>query len=51
VRTDPALTEQQVRDHCAQNLTNYKRPAEVIFVDELPKTPVGKILRRKLRDA
>lgn len=51
VRTDSALTEQQVRDHCARELTNYKRPREVVFLPELPKTPVGKILRRNLRDA
>ncbi|MEL7521581.1 MAG: long-chain-fatty-acid--CoA ligase, partial [Cyanobacteria bacterium J06553_1] len=36
--------------HCNRLLTNYKRPRQYIFVDELPKTPVGKILRRELRD-
>lgn len=51
VRTDPDLTEQQVRDHCARELTNYKRPREVVFLPDLPKTPVGKILRRNLRDS
>jgi long-chain acyl-CoA synthetase len=50
VRTDPNLTEQDVIDHCRKNLTNYKRPREVEFRDELPKTNVGKILRRELRD-
>ncbi|MEN9453477.1 MAG: hypothetical protein RLZZ369_2536 [Pseudomonadota bacterium] len=49
VRQDPNLTEQQVREHCAQNLTGYKRPKVVVFTDALPKTPVGKILRRELR--
>ena len=49
VRSDPNLTEQQVRAHCAQNLTGYKRPKVIVFTDALPKTPVGKILRRELR--
>ena len=51
VRDDPSVTEQQVRDYCAQNLTGYKRPKLVVFTDALPKTPVGKILRRELRGA
>jgi long-chain acyl-CoA synthetase len=51
VREDAAVTEQQVRDYCAQHLTGYKRPKVVEFRAELPKTPVGKILRRELRDA
>ncbi|MDH3338157.1 MAG: AMP-binding protein [Gammaproteobacteria bacterium] len=51
VRTDPSITEQDVIDHCRKNLTNYKRPKIVEFRDELPKTNVGKILRRALRDA
>ncbi len=50
VRKDPALTEKQVREWCAQNLTGYKRPKYVEFRDELPKTNVGKILRRALRE-
>ena len=50
VRTDDAITEQQVLDYCRSNLTGYKRPREVEFRDELPKTNVGKILRRALRD-
>jgi len=50
VRTDPNVTEQDVLDHCRENLTNYKRPRIVEFRDELPKTNVGKILRRALRD-
>lgn len=50
VRSDPGLTEQQIKDHCVENLTNYKRPKIIQFVDELPKTNVGKILRRALRD-
>ncbi|GAB1580835.1 long-chain fatty acid--CoA ligase [Phyllobacterium phragmitis] len=50
VRRDPNLTEEEVKAFCAERLTNYKRPREVEFRDELPKTNVGKILRRKLRD-
>jgi long-chain acyl-CoA synthetase len=50
VKKDPALTEADVLKHCAQNLTGYKRPKYVEFRAELPKTNVGKILRRALRD-
>ena len=49
VKKDPALTEQQVRDFCKERLTGYKRPRVIEFRTELPKTPVGKILRRELR--
>jgi long-chain acyl-CoA synthetase len=50
VRSDPAVTEAQVRAYCEANLTGYKRPKVVEFRTDLPKTPVGKILRRELRD-
>ena len=50
VRSDPALTEAEVRSFCKENLTGYKRPRYVEFMDELPKSNVGKILRRDLRD-
>ncbi len=50
VRKDPALTEAQVREFCRSNLTAYKVPKVVEFRGDLPKTPVGKILRRELRD-
>jgi long-chain acyl-CoA synthetase len=50
VRKDPGLTEADVREHCAQNMTGYKCPKYVQFRNELPKTNVGKILRRALRD-
>ena len=50
VKKDPNLTEAQVRDFCRANLTGYKQPKVVEFRTELPKTPVGKILRRELRD-
>jgi long-chain acyl-CoA synthetase len=49
VRSDPGVTEQQVRAYCESKLTGYKRPKVVEFRTELPKTPVGKILRRELR--
>ena len=51
VKKDPTLTEDDVRRFCHDNLTGYKRPRTIEFRDELPKTPVGKILRRELRDA
>ena len=50
VRKDASVTEQDILDHCQKHLTNYKRPKIVEFRDELPKTNVGKILRRALRD-
>ena len=50
VKKDPALTEAQVKEFCRVNLTGYKQPRVVEFRTELPKTPVGKILRRELRD-
>jgi long-chain acyl-CoA synthetase len=50
VKKDPALTEEDLRKHCHDNLTGYKRPKYIEFRAELPKTNVGKILRRALRD-
>jgi long-chain acyl-CoA synthetase len=50
VKKDEALTEDGVREHCRANLTGYKQPRVIEFRAELPKTPVGKILRRELRD-
>ena len=50
VKKDPALTEDAVRQFCHDNLTGYKRPRVIEFRTELPKTPVGKVLRRELRD-
>lgn len=49
VRRDPALSEAEVRAYCEANLTGYKRPRVIEFRHDLPKTPVGKILRRELR--
>lgn len=50
VKKDPGLTEEKVREYCRANLTGYKQPKVVEFRTDLPKTPVGKILRRELRD-
>ena len=50
VKRDPALTEADLRKHCEENLTGYKRPKQIEFRPDLPKTNVGKILRRELRD-
>jgi len=44
------LTEESLKAHCRENMTGYKRPKQYAFVDELPKSNVGKILRRELRD-
>lgn len=50
VKSDASLTEEALRDFCRKGLTSYKVPKSIIFTDELPKTNVGKILRRELRD-
>jgi long-chain acyl-CoA synthetase len=50
VRKDPAVTEADLRAFCRDNLTGYKIPRRISFRDSLPKTPVGKVLRRELRD-
>ena len=50
VKKDAALTEAEVRAFCEANLTGYKRPKLVEFRGDLPKSTVGKILRRELRD-
>jgi long-chain acyl-CoA synthetase len=50
VKKDPQLTEQDVLEHCKKELTGYKRPKYVEFRTDLPKTNVGKILRRALRE-
>ncbi len=51
IRRDPALTEADLMEYCRQQLTGYKKPKYIEFRDELPKSNVGKILRRELRDA
>jgi long-chain acyl-CoA synthetase len=50
VRKDPALTEEALIEHCRKELTGYKVPKRIYFRDDLPKTNVGKILRRELKD-
>jgi long-chain acyl-CoA synthetase len=50
VKKDPSLTQEEIKDFCHQNLTNYKVPRYFIFRKELPKTNVGKILRRALKE-
>ncbi|MEN9368779.1 MAG: hypothetical protein RL489_3137 [Pseudomonadota bacterium] len=51
VRSDPALSETEIAEHCRRHLTAYKCPRQIEFRDELPKSNVGKILRRELRDS
>ncbi|MFT5505616.1 MAG: long-chain acyl-CoA synthetase, partial [Gammaproteobacteria bacterium] len=50
VKKDPGLTSEQIIAHCRENLTGYKVPKIIEFRTELPKTNVGKILRRALRN-
>ena len=50
VKKEESLTEEEIKEYCAENLTNYKRPKYIEFRDDLPKSNVGKILRRHLRD-
>jgi long-chain acyl-CoA synthetase len=49
VRKDPALSEAALLEHCAKHLAPYKQPRQVFFRDSLPKSPIGKVLRRQLR--
>jgi len=50
VRKDPGLSKDTVIAHCKTQLTGYKMPRHIEFRDALPKTPIGKVLRRELRD-
>jgi long-chain acyl-CoA synthetase len=50
VRKSPDVTPEALREHCKQSLTNYKVPKRFVFRDDLPKSPVGKVLRKDLRD-
>jgi len=51
VKKDPSLSEADIRQFCEANLTGYKRPRSIEFREQLPKSTIGKILRRELRDA
>jgi long-chain acyl-CoA synthetase len=50
VKKDPSLTTDEIKEFCKENLTGYKRPRYIEYMDDLPKSNVGKILRRELRD-
>jgi len=50
VKKDQSLIESEINDHCREHLTNYKRPKHIAFTDELPKSNVGKILRRIIKE-
>lgn len=50
VKNDKSLTEEQVKEYCKANLTGYKVPKYIVFIDEIPKSTVGKLLRRELRN-
>ena len=49
VKSDNSVTEQEIKDFCKESLAGYKRPRHIEFIDELPKSTVGKILRHELR--
>ena len=51
LKKDPSLTKEEISEFCKENLTGYKRPRYIEFMDDLPKSNVGKILRRELRDS
>jgi long-chain acyl-CoA synthetase len=50
VKKDPSLDEQELQEYCRENLTAYKRPRHIVFRQELPKSNVGKIMRRLLKE-
>lgn len=50
VKADPSLTEEEIREHCEEHLTGYKRPKHIAFTEDLPKSNVGKILRRIIKE-
>jgi malonyl-CoA/methylmalonyl-CoA synthetase len=50
VRTDPELTEREIQDFCRDDLASYKKPREVVFVDELPRNAMGKVLKHEVRE-
>ena len=50
VRDDPALTAANVRDFCREDLAGYKKPREVVFVEDLPRNALGKVLKHRVRE-
>ena len=50
VRADEALSERSLRAYLAERLVDYQRPADIVFVPDLPRNAMGKVLRRELRD-
>ena len=50
VKSDPSLTREELKEYCHEQFTGYKRPRIIEFFDDLPKSNVGKILRRELRE-
>ncbi len=50
VREDPCLTAEKVTSFCREGLADYKKPRQVVFVDELPRNALGKVLKHRLRD-
>ena len=50
VKSDPSLTAKEIEDHCEKNLTGYKQPKHIAFTDDLPKSNIGKIMRRILKE-
>ena len=50
VKKDPSLTAEEITAYCRSQMTGYKIPRQIVFVESLPKTAVGKILRRELKD-
>jgi acyl-CoA synthetase (AMP-forming)/AMP-acid ligase II len=50
VRGGAKLTEDEVKKYVSQNLARYKTPREVVFIDELPRNPTGKVLKRELQE-
>jgi len=50
VRDDPELTEREVQDFCRDDLAGYKKPRKVVFVDELPRNAIGKVLKHEVRE-
>jgi malonyl-CoA/methylmalonyl-CoA synthetase len=50
VRVDPGLTAEKVTSFCREDLASYKKPREVVFVDDLPRNALGKVLKHRVRE-